>query len=143
MVVTTIVAWAHVKVYDSYAMELLVVLLGFGVFLLIRRKEAAQAGRPPHGLFDWLSPAGPARPGVAAPASAPRCESDQWKVPPQRAVPPEVTARAVQILTSPAPLGHEQVEYVAGRPWKFVVEMHGPNEQNPNLHRGVGVRQCV
>ncbi len=134
--------------YDSYAMELLVILLGFGVFMLIRRqKEAAHAGRPPgtapHGIFDWLLPAGPARPGVAAPAPAPRCDSEQWRTPPEPAVPAEVHARAVQILTSAAPLGHEQVEYVAGRMWKFVVEMHGPNDQNPKLHRGVGVRLCV
>ena len=80
---------------------------------------------------------------MTAPAPAARCDSEQWKVPPQQAVPPEVTARAVEILTSPAPLGHEQVEYVAGRMWKFVVEMHGPNDQNPKLHRGVGVRLCV
>jgi len=71
------------------------------------------------------------------------CASSQWRLPAQRDIPSEVTARAVQLLHSSAPLGASFVERTAGRVWRYQVETHGANDQNPKPHRGVGVRLCL
>jgi hypothetical protein len=51
--------------------------------------------------------------------------------------------RAKEILAGSPEYGTELVEEWEGQVWKFVVEMHGPNPQNPRPHKGVGVRLCA
>ena len=122
-------------------MELLLAL-GLIAAIVMRQKH----GRL--GLPQWLSapaappPLWPSAP-PAWPAPLPSCASQQWQMPEQRDIPREVTDRAVQILKSSAPMGAQLVEQVAGRIWRFQVEVHGANELNPQPHRGVGVRLCV
>ena len=76
----------------------------------------------------------------AVPAVPPR-ECLTWALP--KSVPQDVSDRAQEILRSPAALGDELVEEWDGDLWKFVVEIHGPNDQIPHNHRGVGVRICT
>ena len=100
--------------------------------------------RPPGMPPETYWPAAPPGPGSLAAAPGPAtCSSSQWHVPAQQDIPKEVTARAVEILHSPVPLGAQTVERVAGRVWRFQVEIHGANDQNPKPHRGVGVRLCL
>lgn len=64
-------------------------------------------------------------------------------MPTQPEIPPEVKARAMEILRSPMKLGEQVEERWAGRVWRFQVETHGASAQIPTPHRGVGVRLCV
>jgi hypothetical protein len=82
----------------------------------------------------------------------PGCKVAFWALPSGGDVPPEVKAVALRILGSQAPLGTAHVTWIAGsgdgpyagaHQWRFWVETHGPNEQNPVPHRGVGVRVFV
>jgi hypothetical protein len=63
-----------------------------------------------------------------------------WVVP--NPIPIEVLRRAQAIHAIGAPLGTEYVEEVGGRIYKFTREIHGPNQQIPHWHPGVGVRLC-
>jgi hypothetical protein len=99
--------------------------------------------QPPPGPASLPTPAWPTVPAAPGPAPLPGCASQQWHLPAQREIPKEVTDRAVEILRSPAVMGSSTIEQVAGRVWRFQVEIHGANDQNPNPHRGVGVRLCV
>jgi hypothetical protein len=102
------------------------------------------SGRPPGMPPERYWPAPPLGPGsLTAPPWPTGCASNDWQLPAQRDIPQEVTDRAVEILRSPAQLGTQIVERVAGRVWRFQVEIHGANELNPNPHRGVGVRLCL
>lgn len=76
------------------------------------------------------------RPSTAAPDTA-RCT---WAVPDP--IPPDVVRRAKEIQALGAPLGTEYVEELGGRVYKFRRELHGPNEEIPYRHPGVGVRLC-
>jgi hypothetical protein len=76
--------------------------------------------------------------------AAPRpAECTSWAVPKDAAVPRDVAVRAQAILRSGAPCGASFVETWDGTLYKFVVETHGPNDQNPARHKGVGVRVCA
>lgn len=115
-------------------MPFLIALGALAVLVLWERRGHAGRHHPhPPGMTPG--------PGTFGPP-APACAADQWQLPAQRDIPQEVTDRSVQILHSPAPLGTQLVERVAGRVWRFQVEIHGANELNPNPHRGVGVRFC-
>jgi len=158
MIVARPRGWCLPIVYDSYDMDLLVLLLGFGFFMLMRgrkhdeeQRRRASVPRLPPGVTapmpmpPGMPPSVPGWVGPAAPAPAPpsSCATNQWHLPEYRDLPQDVIERAKQILVSTAPMGHELVEHIAGRVWKFKVEVHGANEMNPNPHRGVGVRICV
>jgi hypothetical protein len=64
-----------------------------------------------------------------------------WAVPTR--VPADVARRASEILAGSPDYGTELVEEWDGQLWKFIVETHGPNPQNPRPHKGVGVRMCT
>lgn len=66
----------------------------------------------------------------------------RWIPPADKDIPPDVVKRAVELQALGQPLGTEYVEEVGGQIWKFRREIHGPNEQNPQPHLGVGVRRC-
>jgi hypothetical protein len=71
----------------------------------------------------------------------PRPSCTAWAVP--TSVPASVARRAKEILAGSPEYGTELVEEWDGQVWKFVVETHGPNDQNPRPHKGVGVRLCA
>jgi hypothetical protein len=70
---------------------------------------------------------------------APTCVA--WAVPSY--VPTDVALRATDILATRPDYGETFEETWAGKLYKFIVETHGPNPQNPRPHKGVGVRVCV
>ncbi len=96
--------------------DVLVPLLGIGATLAIVASSRRRASAPP---------------------DASRCT---WAVP--NPIPIDVIRRAKEIQALGAPLGTEYVEELEGRIYKFRREMHGPNQQIPYWHPGVGVRPC-
>ena len=122
---------------------MLLAALGLIAFVVLwEKKHGHEHGHQPRRQGRAGAPQGPWGPPAVAAPLRPMCLSNDWLLPAQQDVPSEVTARAVEILHSPAPLGSQTVEYVAGRIWRFQVEIHGANDQNPQPHRGVGVRLC-
>src|SRR5271155_2836919 len=137
-------------VVPSYLMEVLVAIGVFAVLFLLERRSHAGVhygppatpvpmpprppGMPPPAF--WPSPApGPGAlappPVLPAAPGPPSCVSDQWHMPTQPEIPPEVKARAIAILHSPMKLGDQVDERWAGRVWRFKVETHGANDQIP------------
>jgi hypothetical protein len=74
------------------------------------------------------------------PSTAPDTSRCTWAIPDP--IPPDVIRRAKEIQALGAPLGTEYVEELGGRVYKFRRELHGPNEEIPYWHPGVGVRLC-
>lgn len=70
-----------------------------------------------------------------------RVSCDAWALP--KRVPPNIARRAKEILAEAPDYGTERLEEWDGQLWKFVVETHGPNPENPRPHKGVGVRLCA
>jgi hypothetical protein len=70
---------------------------------------------------------------------APTCST--WAIP--SPVPEDVAKRAGELLATGADYGTTLLETWGGRLYKFIVETHGPSPQNPQPHKGVGVRVCV
>jgi hypothetical protein len=72
---------------------------------------------------------------------SPAAQACDWAIP--TSIPPDVVARANEILASGADYGTTLDETWDGRLYRFHVETHGPNAGNPQPHKGVGVHVCV
>src|SRR5271155_927530 len=98
-------------------MDLLVLLLGFGFFMLMRGRKHEQEQRRlvprlPPGVAAPMPTAPtqppPSVPGWTGPAAPPpsTCSTNQWHMPEHyNDIPQEVVERAKQILVSSAPMG--------------------------------------
>lgn len=74
------------------------------------------------------------------PSASPDSSRCTWGTPDP--IPGDVVRRAKEIQALGAPLGTEYVEELGGRVYKFRRKLHGPNQEIPYWHPGVGVRLC-